>query len=239
MPVTKLPPVITLTFDGRTVTLNPNENGWYNLNTLRKAAGNQRRHEVNNWIGQANTLDLIEKISITGKPVYESRRGSERNGGGTWACRDLIFAYAEWISAEFHKAVLETFSSAVDGDAIKAVETAQSVARVDGKVSRRAFVGGLAKHGADRTFFSDMSDTVNLIILGKTSSSKKEELGIKQYKPLRDHLPDEVLLTIGAVEAVAAARLAINSDKRKTVAREIVYNSANDVKQMLGCDITG
>lgn len=234
MPITKLPPVITLTFDGRTVTLNPNEKGWYNLNTLRKAAGNLRRHEVSNWIGQANTLDLIEKISITGNPVYESRRGSERNGGGTWACRDLVFAYAEWISAEFHKAVLETFSAAVNGDAVKAVETAQSVARVDGKVSRRAFASGLAKHGADRTFYSDMSDTVNLIVLGKTSSSMKAELGIKQYKPLRDHLPEDTLLTLGAIEAVAAARMARNSDTRKAVAREIVYDSANDVKKLLG-----
>ena len=234
MPITKLPPVITLTFDGRTVTLNPNEKGWYNLNTLRKAAGNLRRHEVANWIGQTNTLDLIEKISITGNPVYESRRGSERNGGGTWACRDLVFAYAEWISAEFHKAVLETFSAAVDGDAVKAVETAQSVARVDGKTSRRAFVSGLAKHGADRTFYSDMSDTVNLIVLGKTSSSMKAELGIKQYKPLRDHLPEDTLLTLGAIEAVAAARMARNSDTRKAVAREIVYDSANDVKKLLG-----
>lgn len=234
MPITKLPPVITLIFDGRTVTLNPNEKGWYNLNTLRKAAGNLRRHEVANWIGQTNTLDLIEKISITGNPVYESRRGSERNGGGTWACRDLVFAYAEWISAEFHKAVLETFSAAVDGDAVKAVETAQSVARVDGKTSRRAFVSGLAKHGADRTFYSDMSDTVNLIVLGKTSSSMKAELGIKQYKPLRDHLPEDTLLTFGAIEAVAAARMARNSDTRKAVAREIVYDSANDVKKLLG-----
>ena len=234
MPITKLPPVITLTFDGRTVTLNPNEKGWYNLNTLRKAAGNLRRHEVANWIGQTNTLDLIEKISITGNPVYESRRGSERNGGGTWACRDLVFAYAEWISAEFHKAVLETFSAAVDGDAVKAVETAQSVARVDGKASRRAFASGLAKHGADRTFYSDMSDTVNLIVLGKTSSSMKAELGIKQYKPLRDHLPEDTLLTLGAIEAVAAARMARNSDTRKAVAREIVYDSANDVKKLLG-----
>lgn len=234
MPVTKLPPIITLTFDGRTVTLNPDENARYNLNALHKASGTSQTKKPSEWIRNSQTADLIEKLSEVGIPATVSRRGGARGNTGTWAIREVVFAYAEWISADFHKAVLETFSAAVDGDAVKAVETAQSVARTDGKASRRTFVSGLAKHGADRTFYSDMSDTVNLIVLGKTSSSMKTELGIKQYKPLRDHLPEDTLLTFGAIEALAAARMARNSDTRKAVAREIVYDSANDVKKLLG-----
>lgn len=231
MPVTKLPPVITLTFDGRTVSLNPDELGHYSLNDLHKASGTGVGKKPANWLQTQQSVDFVEKVLNDGKPSIRRKAGRY---GGTWAVGEIIFAYAEWISADFHKAVIDTFSAAVDGDAVKAVETAQSVARTDGKASRRTFVSGLAKHGADRTFYSDMSDTVNLIVLGKTSSSMKTELGIKQYKPLRDHLPEDTLLTLGAIEALAAARMARNSDTRKAVAREIVYDSANDVKKLLG-----
>lgn len=234
MPSKKLPSVLSLTFNGQTVQLNPDEHGRYNLNVLRKAAGNQRRHEVRNWLNLSQTAELVEKFSNTGFPVIASKRGSAANGGGTWAYHGLVFAYAEWISSEFHKAVIETFSAAVEGKGKKAVKAARSVARVDGVHSRKSFSSGLAKHGADKTFYADMSDVVNLIILGKSSSTMKSELGLKKYKPLRDALPDQSLLALSAVEALAAARLALNPDVRKAMAREITYNSANDVARLLG-----
>lgn len=219
-----LPNVITLTFNGVSVTLNPDEQARYNLNELHKASNTNRNKTPYNWT--RSNQEFLETQN------WVSKRG--RGITGTWGDERVVLAYAEWISVEFHRAVLDSFSSAMRGDGAKAVEVAQSVARTDGKVSRKGFVSGLAKHGADRSFYGDMSDTVNLIILGKTSSAMKEELGIKQYKPLRDHLPDNTLLVLGAVEALAAARLSINTDTRKAMAREITYNSANDVKTLLG-----
>lgn len=227
-----LPNVIQLTFDGVTVTLNPDHQGRYRLNDIHRASGGASNKRPNYWINNAQTVDLIDKLSSAGNPAVLSVNGGA--GRGSYGIPEIVFAYASWISAEFHSVVLETFSAAVSGDGAKAVEVAQSVARTDGKVSRKGFVSGLAKHGADRSFYGDMSDTVNLIILGKTSSAMKDELGIKQYKSLRDHLPDNTLLALGAVEALAAARLAMNADPRRAIAREITYNSANDVKTLLG-----
>ena len=74
MPITKLPPVITLTFDGRTVTLNPDENSRYNLNALHKASGTSQTKKPSEWIRNAQTADLIEKLSEVGIPATVSRR---------------------------------------------------------------------------------------------------------------------------------------------------------------------
>lgn len=231
MPKFKLPAVITLTFGGRTVTLNPDESGRYKLNDLFSASGAARSRRPVDWLRRAEVVDFIEKYK--GADLHPLRIVNGRNGG-TYAIREIIFSYAEWISPDFHKAVIDTFSAAVDGNGDKAVAVARSAARIDGVASRKSFASGLAKHGADKTFYADMSDTVNIIVLGKSSSSMKEELGIKAYKSLRDHLPDTTLLALGAVEALAAARLALSSDTRKAVAREITYESANDVAQLLG-----
>lgn len=231
MPVLKLPAVLTLTFEGKNITLNPDESGRYKLNDLFSVSGASRSRRPVDWLRRGEVNDLIEKLK--GVNLHPLKIVNGRNGG-TYAIKEIIYAYAEWISPEFHKAVLETFSAAVEGDGSKAVKIARSVARVDGVASRKSFASGLAKHGADKTFYADMSDTVNIIVLGKSSSTLKEEMGIKQYKSLRDHLPDTTLLVLAAVESLAAARLAMSSDSRKAVAREITYDSANDVCKMLG-----
>jgi hypothetical protein len=72
--------------------------GRYCLNDLHKAAGGERRHEILNWKNTDSFKELVAELAITGIPVV-SKPG--RNGG-TFVVKELVYAYAMWISPAFH-----------------------------------------------------------------------------------------------------------------------------------------
>lgn len=54
---------------------------------------------------------------------YEKTRG--RYNGGTWACKEMLIAYAMWVSPEFMVKVIDVFFAASSGHGDKAVAIAQ------------------------------------------------------------------------------------------------------------------
>lgn len=92
----------------------------YSLNDLHKASGGEKRHELTNWLKLQQTTELIDEISkpeITGlkenqQVIKVIRGGSKR---GTYACKELVYAYATWISAKFFLQVIRTFDAVVSG----------------------------------------------------------------------------------------------------------------------------
>lgn len=99
--------------------------GLYCLNDLHKASGAEKRHELTNWLKLKQTTELIEELSkpeITGleqnQQVIKTIRGG--NQAGTYACRELVLAYATWISPRFFLLVLRTFDSVACGGALPA-----------------------------------------------------------------------------------------------------------------------
>lgn len=122
---------ITLTFNGTTTKLISDDKGMFRLNTLHRASGFGKVAQPNNWKQLASTKVLVGELSNPGIPGLVSNRGGSHPG--TWAIEELVYAYASWISPEFHAAVIEAFTHAVNGDGKKAVKKAQSVARVKSK----------------------------------------------------------------------------------------------------------
>ncbi len=85
--------------------------GLYSLNDLHRASGGEAKHQPSLFLRLASTQALITEISnSTEKQSYVSKSG--RNGGGTYACRELVIAYAAWISAAFHLKVIRVFLNA-------------------------------------------------------------------------------------------------------------------------------
>lgn len=86
-------------------------NGLYSLNDLHKASGGEAKHEPNQFSRLDQTQALIAEIkSADMRNCIETRRG---NNGGTYACKELVIAYAAWISAAFHLKVIRVFLDAV------------------------------------------------------------------------------------------------------------------------------
>lgn len=79
-------------------------NDLYSLNDLHKAAGAEAKHRPNYFVGSDQTKALIQEIQIAGIPAIESKPRI-----GTYACKELVIAYAAWISAAFHLKVIRVF----------------------------------------------------------------------------------------------------------------------------------
>ncbi|WP_105901417.1 KilA-N domain-containing protein [Vibrio gangliei] len=82
------------------------QNNLYSLNDLHQAAGGQNKHSPRYWTNNAQTLDLIAEIEKDGIPSIQKRPRK-----GTWVCKELVYAYAMWISAKFHLQVIRAFDA--------------------------------------------------------------------------------------------------------------------------------
>lgn len=93
--------------------------GRYCLNDLHKAAGGENRHRPSLWLENQQTQELIEEIAKAGIPALaQNQPVSVVRGGsspGTYVCKELVYAYAMWISAKFHLTVIRAFDALVTG----------------------------------------------------------------------------------------------------------------------------
>jgi hypothetical protein len=80
--------------------------GLYSLNDLHAASGCDSKNQPARFLGNKQTKDLVAEISNTEISVIKSQRGAN---GGTYACRELVIAYAAWISPAFHLKVIRGF----------------------------------------------------------------------------------------------------------------------------------
>lgn len=81
--------------------------GLFSLNDLHKAAGGEAKHQPALFMRMEQTQSLIAEIgNSTDSQSFKTKEG--RNGG-TYACRELVIAYAAWISAAFHLKVIRVF----------------------------------------------------------------------------------------------------------------------------------
>lgn len=97
------------------VVVRQDSKGRYNLNDFHRAAGEENRHRPSLWADNQQAKDLAAEIAQeTGKagiPALVLQRGGR--APGTYACRELVYAYAMWISPAFHLKVIRTFDKAV------------------------------------------------------------------------------------------------------------------------------
>lgn len=81
----------------------------YSLNDLHIASGAEAKHQPSLFIRLDTTQELISEIqkeTDKGNILQSFRSGINR---GTYACEELVIAYAMWISPKFHLIVLRAF----------------------------------------------------------------------------------------------------------------------------------
>lgn len=137
------------------------EQGRYSLNDLHQAAGGEQRHQPSNWLRAAQTQELIAELDgqfnspdlrnsgrSSQKPEMASDHSSDMRSGssylrncasvdvvpnrGTYVARELVYAYAMWISPAFHLKVIRTFDALVTGKLGTALPSSTLVGKVTG-----------------------------------------------------------------------------------------------------------
>lgn len=86
--------------------------GRYCLNDLHKASGGESRHRPSLWSENQQTQTLVAELeSEAGIPALVSNHGG--TNAGTFVCKELVYAYAMWISAKFHLQVIRAYDALV------------------------------------------------------------------------------------------------------------------------------
>jgi len=102
-------------------TIHQDEHGRFCLNDLHRASRGEDRHRPAEFLRIGPTQELIEELRKDPRygqdhiaPV-EAIRGGPRQG--TYVCRELVYAYAKWISPAFHLKVIRAFDAMATGPA--------------------------------------------------------------------------------------------------------------------------
>lgn len=87
----------------------------YSLTDLHRASGGKQKHKPVLFLSNQQTKELIleieseSEVGIPTSAVKTVRGGSDISKQGTYACEELMLAYAMWISPKFHLVVLRAF----------------------------------------------------------------------------------------------------------------------------------
>src|SRR5260363_130652 len=94
------------------IFIRQDSEGRYCLNDLYRAAGWEDRHQPTFFMRRQETADLVQAISSADMQGEIQSANSQSaavktiNGGlkrGTYVCKELVYAYAMWVSPEFHR----------------------------------------------------------------------------------------------------------------------------------------
>ena len=82
--------------------IRQDDEGRYCLNDCHKASGGERKNGPSYWLENKQTVELVKEITDTGisvSPTNVIKGGIEQ---GTYVVKELVYAYAIWISPAFH-----------------------------------------------------------------------------------------------------------------------------------------
>lgn len=196
-------------------------NAKFSLNDLHKAAGGENRHRPSIWLENQQTQALIAELEKAGIPAFESKQRQ-----GTYVVRELVYAYAMWLSPAFHLTVIRAFDALVNDK----LEDAQRIATRQAARLEAPFLTEAIKHRREiqgkpvaHYHYSNEFDLVNRVALGKSAKEFRIAHGLNADDPLRDHLTK---LEIACVQALQRANttmidMGLDYEKRKTELHKI------------------
>jgi pyrrolidone-carboxylate peptidase len=92
-------------------TIHQDVHGRFCLNDLHHAAGGLPKHKPSEWLRSQQTKEIVDELSKAGIPALVSIKGG--NARGSYACRELVYVYATWISPAFFVKVVRTYDALV------------------------------------------------------------------------------------------------------------------------------
>lgn len=104
-------PSAPISIDG--AAIRQDQHSRFCANDLHQASGSERKNQPQYFLENKQTQDLVQALIDTGIPVspIEVIRGGTSQG--TYIVKELVYAYAMWISAAFHLKVIRTFDAVI------------------------------------------------------------------------------------------------------------------------------
>lgn len=198
------------------VTIRRDNEGRFRLNDLHKASGGEKRHGPSYWLSTQQTIDLIALLQTTGNPVVTL----EGRNGGTYVVKELVYAYAMWVSAEFHLHVIQTFDRLVEAQSeIAEAKAARQRARLEAPFLTDAVKYNRLAAGKDLKpyHFSNEFDLINRVVLGCSSKQYRAAHGLAANDPVRDTLTPAEIRAVEHMQRLNASLIDIGMpfDQRK------------------------
>lgn len=172
--------------------------GRYNLNDFHRAAGEENRHRPSIWAENQQARDLATEIAKeTGKagiPALVTQRGGK--APGTYVAKELVYAYAMWISPAFHLKVIRAYDKAMSdaGDWRKLRHQSASSFKVANDILKlvRADQG----KSTESHHFSNEARLVNWALAGEFKGLDRDSMSTSDLALLA-HLEERNAVLIG------------------------------------------
>ena len=122
--------------------------GRYCLNDLHRAAGAESRHQPAFFARRKETAELISELGASADSQTPLATVNDGIDNGTYAAKELVYAYAMWISPGFHLKVIRAYDAllaappAVDPSKLTRADLARLVLDAEAEIA-------LLKHQVD------------------------------------------------------------------------------------------
>ena len=175
------------------VSVRTNKNGLYSLNDLYSASGSENKNRPSLWIINKQTQELIDELTQAGITASETVKGGRNTG--TYVCKELVYAYAMWISPKFNLRVIKAYDDLVNGRIESITNQAKTEAsRQRARLESRALTDAVKitreSQGKEiKPFhFSNEYDLINKVALGMTAKQYRSHHSFDKVTPIRDTL---------------------------------------------------
>ena len=99
------------------ISIHKDGQGRYSLNDLHTASGKEDKHQPAFFMRRHETIEMINEISNSAKSQsWKPTISKSGRYGGTYVCKELVYAYAMWISAAFALKVIRAYDALVSGN---------------------------------------------------------------------------------------------------------------------------
>jgi KilA-N domain len=193
-----------LTYNGKSIAIHASHRDMLNLTDMWRAAGEPEGREPWRWRETDAAQGFVEAITaslnLAQDVVWKSTRG--RHGGGTWAHWQIGFAYAKYLSHEFHAWCNTIVRRHMDQMA------KHTQLRRDSIVGRKELMQILSERGlSEGVEFATVTNHTYLGLFRKRAKALRKLLGLRSSQKLRDHLTPLQLSALMLAENMTGERI--------------------------------
>jgi hypothetical protein len=220
-----------LSFDGKQIR---RDGDFWNLTDMWKAAGSPKHQKVAEWTRLTDVRrftaaveqqyhDDLKETSATNEKVENTHlfpdaiRTQPGRSGGTWAHWQIALAYTKYLSPAFAMWAGEIVRAYLNADPnmvedmfnrMSVPDQKRTLERLEGIKVRRRFTDILKDHGVIRAGYAQVTEALQMPILGMPTAAAKAVRGVPAKTSVREVMSTQELSMTRMAEEAAADRIA-------------------------------